>query len=695
MNAKTNDSSAVRIDPVPFRSSVPRRRPPGAFYRWIVTGVLVAVFVLLSAGAWFVLTARQVVIDIDPAPQDVSIAGGLPAVRMGSYYLIHPGTYAIEARRPCYRTLKKPLAVSDQKRQTVTFRMQPLSGRITFDIRPAGNSAVSVRNLQVLIDGRKFNLATDAEAMLAPGKRRVEIRSENYQPLTSVVAVEGCGRRQTLRFSLQPDWAQVRLNSKPTGKAVWVDGRPAGQTPLTTVLKSGHHAVEIRAPGYQTWHAALDITAGKPIAMPDVRLQLAAAKVYLSSVPAGANVLVGDRYAGATPLALSLAPGREHTIRLSRVGYENALRRVKLSAGEEKKLRVRLTARQGTLELAVAPVDAELVIDGQSRGAVVPKISLAAGPHCLEIRAKDYLPFQTTVTVRSGYPRKVKVSLQKRGQALMIAAPNDYKLKLIRPTGTFTMGSSRREQGRLSNETLRRIRLKRPFYLGLREVTNREFKEFKAVHRPGRFGGRSLDGANLPVVQVTWQAAALFCNWLSLRESLNPVYVVQGGRLVAQAPVGTGYRLPTEAEWAYSARLGEAAQRPRYPWGNRFPPKVVSANYADESARRLLTTYLAGYNDGYPVAAPVGSFAASRAVRYGGQRRGVVPRRLLHLSLPAGPGGHRPHRAGPRPPACDPGLQLERRHHHHSEAGLPRLWPQAPAGSWFPYRALRQVSLLR
>jgi formylglycine-generating enzyme required for sulfatase activity len=69
------------------------------------------------------------------------------------------------------------------------------------------------------------------------------------------------------------------------------------------------------------------------------------------------------------------------------------------------------------------------------------------------------------------------------------------------------MGSSRREQGRRSNETLRKIQLQRPFYIGLREVTNREFRQFSAGHNSGKFKSYSLNRPELPVVGITLQLA--------------------------------------------------------------------------------------------------------------------------------------------------------------------------------------------
>jgi formylglycine-generating enzyme required for sulfatase activity len=110
------------------------------------------------------------------------------------------------------------------------------------------------------------------------------------------------------------------------------------------------------------------------------------------------------------------------------------------------------------------------------------------------------------------------------------------------------------------------------------------------------------------VVGVTWEQAALFCNWLSAREALPPVYILKGGKLAAADPVGTGYRLPTEAEWEFCTRFNKNKVNFKYPWGNKFPPGPKSGNFADESARDLLSSYLVAYNDGYPVMAPPAKF---------------------------------------------------------------------------------------
>jgi formylglycine-generating enzyme required for sulfatase activity len=269
----------------------------------------------------------------------------------------------------------------------------------------------------------------------------------------------------------------------------------------------------------------------------------------------------------------------------------------------------------GVIHFTVEPADAQLVLDGKNQGKVPQELKLVAISHQLEIIKKGYKPYRTRITPRPGYPQEIKITLNSlkskpAGPAGVITAQNGYTLKLIRPQ-PFTIGSSRREQGRRTNETLRNINLQRSFYMGLREVTNKEFKKFLARHNSGAFKGQRLSQDDHPVVQVTWEQAALFCNWLSAKESLPPAYVKKGGRLVAAEPIGTGYRLPTEAEWEYCARFIKNQAALKYPWGNQFPPTPSSGNYADTSAKKLLPAYIENYNDGYPVTAPPAQFKAN------------------------------------------------------------------------------------
>ena len=94
------------------------------------------------------------------------------------------------------------------------------------------------------------------------------------------------------------------------------------------------------------------------------------------------------------------------------------------------------------------------------------------------------------------------------------------------------------------------------------EVTNAEYRVFRGSHRSGTAGSHSLDGDPQPAVNVSWEDAVGYLNWLSQQDGLPPAYERDGDRWRLVTPPTTGYRLPTEAEWAYVARHVLPGARP-------------------------------------------------------------------------------------------------------------------------------------
>jgi len=135
-----------------------------------------------------------------------------------------------------------------------------------------------------------------------------------------------------------------------------------------------------------------------------------------------------------------------------------------------------------------------------------------------------------------------------------------------------------------------------------------------------------------PVASLSWYDAISYCNWLSLREGLTPVYSIDRENpdpnnlneydihrwTVTWDSKANGYRLPTTAEWEYAASSGGLPQN--YVWGQidfyEEVPEELPANLADESHYGHYVenddvpwVYLEDYDDGYAFTSPVGSFA--------------------------------------------------------------------------------------
>jgi formylglycine-generating enzyme required for sulfatase activity len=606
-----SSAEPIIVTPAPFRSG--RRGGHERIRRAAARLGLLAAGALLTALAgtlWFVVTAREVSIHLDPAPDGLSLSGGWITPRIGGHYLLRPGSYVLEATLACHRNIQHRFEVGTDDRREIRLAFQRLPGRLRILAHREGREGEPIPGAEVFIDGRPAGAVAIEPLEVAPGRRHIEIRSERYLPAAADVDVEGCDRLQDIAVALAPNWSGVRLSSIPAGAAVNVDGRPLGKTPLELELETGAHDIEISADHFKTWRGRVEIRAGQPVTFPEVRLEPADGRLAIRSRPTGASVLVDGRYVGQTPVEVDVGPGKEHQIQLSKSGFEPESQKAVVASGEVKRLELALTAQEGVVHFKVEPADAELFVNGTGRGTVPIELRLPAVEHDIEIRKEGFNPFRTRVLPRPRFPQELKVALQRReaapapGGAGLVRAPNGYEMKRMAP-GAFVMGSSRREQGRRANETFKHVRLTRAFYIGTREVTNREFREFLPAHSSGTFKSQDLNRDDLPAVMVSWEQAALFCNWLSVKESLPPVYVQKDGRISASDPLGKGYRLPTEAEWEFSARRGLSG---KYPWGEGYPPPSGTGNYADESARGLIDVIIEGFNDGYPAVAPTGKF---------------------------------------------------------------------------------------
>ena len=584
---------------------------------------LLALALCLSGGiAWFVFTARQVLIQIEPLPEKIEVAGGLATPRVGAHFLIRPGDYTLKAHKTCYRELRHRFRVDAAGIQQIRLVMEKLPGKLMVNAHPEGRPEQPLKNIRISIDGKEIGLTPLPALEVDAGLRQLEITAQNYKVLKREIPVDGCGKLQELNFALIPGWSNVTISSRPPGATIEINGEAVGNTPARLELAEGSHALALKSTGYKTWQRKLDITANQPVNLEDIELEPADGRLAITTVPPGASISIGNRAVGRTPLDMDLSPNKDYTIDISKPGFESARRTVQIKSAESKTISITLTPRTGRVKLDIVPQDADLWIDGVKQKSSARQLELGAVPHQLEVKKKGYVTYRKSILPRPGEPLELQIFLESVNladtvTASRIKAPNGYGLVLISPTG-FTMGSSRREQGRRTNETLRTIKLTRPFYMGTREVTNQEFRQFMADHRSGRQQGLTLDDDRLPVVQISWEQAALFCNWLSAKESLPPVYVLKSGRLSAAAQIGPGYRLPTEAEWEYAARIakGPAPEGLKFPWGSGFPPPRGAGNFADASAKDILASYLETYNDGYPVSAPPEKFKANQLGLY-------------------------------------------------------------------------------
>ncbi len=554
----------------------------------------------------FLFLARSVMVETQVPNARITLSGWLN-LSLGSRHLALPGDYRLRIQHAEYLSIDQVLKVGEQAQQYHRFELERKPDNYLIESVP--------QQAEVVLDGEVVGTTPLDSLVLPPGSHTLHFDHPRYSALSQSLEVIGGGYRRELSVELEPAWAIVDVSSEPQGARVYADDEELGVTPLMAEIIEGERRIQLKLPGYKTWQTELQITAGEDQQLPTVVLQPADAVVRLRSEPSDAGVLLDDTYLGQTPLSIELAAGAAQRLELFKEGYHKRVETLQYESGSDNELTLSLKPQLGEIELTLQTPATSLTINGRVYPAKSGVLRLPARPQTIRASREGYLPYTATLTPRPGLRQTLDITLLTPGQAKEATIRNVYQttaghtMRLIQP-GAFTMGASRREPGRRANEIMRQVNMKRRFYIAAHETTNAQYRQFDAGHSSKRVEDKSLNGDQQPVVRVSWEQAAKYCNWLSQQEGLQTVYHFKDEKLEKVNRAADGYRLPTEAEWAWSARVLEG-QSLKFPWGQEWPVPADSGNFADSSAGYILSRVLPNYRDGYVASAPVGRFSAN------------------------------------------------------------------------------------
>ena len=170
-------------------------------------------------------------------------------------------------------------------------------------------------------------------------------------------------------------------------------------------------------------------------------------------------------------------------------------------------------------------------------------------------QGNDSAPLKSTpIAEKSAKPADAASTNLERNEKVA-GKSNGFDIKMVLiPAGEFLMGSpDSDDDARDTEKPEHRVRIARPFHLGVHEVTQGQWAKVMGT-TPWKGQRFVKEGDRYPATHVSWEDATEFCRKLTMKERA-------AGRLQA----GESYRLPTEAEWEYACRAGS---RTRYHFGD-------------------------------------------------------------------------------------------------------------------------------
>ena len=219
-----------------------------------------------------------------------------------------------------------------------------------------------------------------------------------------------------------------------------------------------------------------------------------------------------------------------------------------------------------TVIVAAAPADTDVVVVQQSTPVATPEVVVTpppvetaqAPPPPKPVPAR---PASIVLSERSGCSVSIVKNRVRTCRDYLSSKIRAPKMAVI-PAGTFVMGNADRAEESPSLE----VTILGPIGISTHEISHREFSLY-CKNSAATCPANPHNDPQMPVVGITWQQATDYAAWLSER-------------------TGKHYRLPSEAEWEYSARAGTTTA---FPFGDNL--MVTQARFSTRN--RAATTPLA------------------------------------------------------------------------------------------------------
>lgn len=433
---------------------------------------------------------------------------------------------------------------------------------------------------------------------LKPGQYALSLITKHYKDYNdSFIVQPEIGFNDS--FKLDPIKIQYSIDTEPNGASLFIDDKYVGISPLIGEIDSDDIELNLSLKGYKPINDNIDLSREKPKLVRSYRLVPAQEELAITYNPRGGRLYVDNLEVKANKKIIIKKVGKT-SLRYSHPGYSD--KTVSITS-DQSKIELNLTPEYGELFMNSGQ-QAQIFIDNKYVGETPLRRKLIATTHKVKFTKKGYVPQEIDINVLKNLQQEINVNLLtwseyylKNSTAKMT---NKIGMQFIRyQAKPFVMGAPRTEKGQRANELSRKVSFKRAFYLSDKEVSNSEYSLYK------KQTGKSQN----PVVGVSWNDAAMFCNWLSSKHDLKPFYRVRGDRVIGYAESSRGYRLPSEAEWEYVAKLAGKRRPSIFVWGDEYEGDMLLGNLADKSAKDTVKTYLADYNDGFKRIAPVGSYS--------------------------------------------------------------------------------------
>ena len=349
---------------------------------------------------------------------------------------VKPGVYLVKLSLPGYKTSWKKIEMKRGEQKNFTFSLQEETAAVMITSSPDSAG--------VIFHGKNLGTTPLVIKDLRHGEYSAQLTRHGFSPQTVSWKIDSA-LPQLVKASLDSNLGTLIINTVPANVEVIMDGKAIGRTPLREQVEEGRHEVELRRNGYISLKKAVHVKSRQTTRLDRQVLEVKPGSIRVNSRPAGAVLYINGKNYGDTPLSISnLKPG-SYSIRIEKTGYDPAVRKVNLPAGENLDLMFNMDSNTGGIDIVTHPAGITLYLDGKRVGRTEKDPDNSTASKIFSIRNMSMGDHQLTLAHKRARPEKkyIRFKIQK-GQIVRLT-----NLNLWIPNAVIIKKDGTRETGRI------------------------------------------------------------------------------------------------------------------------------------------------------------------------------------------------------------------------------------------------------
>ncbi len=338
---------------------------------------------------------------------------------------LSPGQHDIQIIKDGFETEKTTVAIQTKTTVSRNVTLKSTGEAIEQLVDWSFLTITSIPNqAMVLIDGIEYG-QTFFQDKIAPGIHTIKLSKPLYYSVVKEIELEP-GGMMPLDISLKPNYGSISVSSDPVGARIMLNDRQEIEsTPhIVSPLQSGQYTLTLTMQDYRDYTQEIIISDGVETKI-NAELTPAFGWLSLSSTPSGAQVYLGDREVGTTPLSEYRIPSGDYILSLKKPFYKEYQKMITIEDDKSLVQNVALLADFGRLSVQGFPEGAAIIVDGVSRGQIPEMIEpISVGSHKVVIEGgKHYKSHEQEIFIGLNDMAGIQVNLKELSGS-MIASSN-------------------------------------------------------------------------------------------------------------------------------------------------------------------------------------------------------------------------------------------------------------------------------